>query len=656
MRFKDIAIKNFKGNIKKYLVYYLCNSFIVATFFMYSVLIFNENLWTSSQVEKGVLEALVMPNVALALFSLFFISYAHSSFIRWRKKEFGVYMTLGMTVEDVRKIIIYENIIVAIGSILLGIITGLVFSRLFFIIITSLLGAKSISYIISFKNFIFSIGIFSAIYLANLITTIITTYKFEVINLLKAERKIQKNRFRSPYLAIIALSIILSSFIFLYKNISETDGGSFLCLTIIISIALYIFISQLGGFLIDHFKRRKGIYYKKLLFITSLNSKFKQTQKIIFIICILLAVVIFYTGAMLSFYISSEKAEVDENTYHLSYAEIRDKNIIAPDRLKAIVEKNNEKIVNHEVLEFLYFYGTTERADDKIIMTDKEINKLGKTNLNVTKGKYIFLNQFEKMNESEKKNFKSFNLRLLFYNGIYELYNQENVFKAVFNSNNYSYNHIMVVNEEDYNIIKAQKQCYEIGRFQLYNFNNWKDTKAIVDELTEELSIANKNTKPFNAKHLNESEDRLLKVSSRIGYYTYNKQGSILLLVTCSYLGMFFFVAMAIVLFLKLLADVDIDKRKFNNLYRIGITEEEIKRLIGSELKPLLFIGTILGIALAFAYTTMFNKDAAVDLKKYFIYSNIIVSTIFLLIQFCYYFLCKKIYCDEILEELEKYF
>lgn len=214
----------------------------------------------------------------------------------------------------------------------------------------------------------------------------------------------------------------------------------------------------------------------------------------------------------------------------------------------------------------------------------------------------------------------------------------------------------MVLNEEDYNIIKAQKQCYEIGRFQLYNFNNWKDTKAIVDELTEELSVANKNTKPFNAKYLNESEDRLLKVASRIEHYTYNKQGSILLLVTCSYLGMFFFLAIAIVLFLKLLADVDIDKRKINSLYRIGITEEEIRRLIGSELKSLLFIGTILGIVLAFAYTTVFNKDASVDLKKYFIYSNIIISATFLLIQFCYYFLCKKIYCDEILEGLEKYF
>ncbi len=111
----------------------------------------------------------MIPSVALGVFSLFFISYAHSTFIKCRKKEFGVFMHLGMTTGDIRKIIIYENIIVGIGSILLGLLVGVVFSRLFFIIIIKLLEVKGISYIIGFKNFIFPIIIFSGIYLANIV-------------------------------------------------------------------------------------------------------------------------------------------------------------------------------------------------------------------------------------------------------------------------------------------------------------------------------------------------------------------------------------------------------------------------------------------------------------------------------------------------------
>lgn len=653
MTFKDIAIKNFKGNIRKYITYYLCNSFIVATFFMYSILIFNEKLWTTSQIEKGVLQGLMIPTVSLGVFSLFFISYAHSTFIKCRKKEFGVFMHLGMTNVDIRKIIIYENILVALGSILLGLLVGLVFSRLFFIITIKLLGVKGISYIIGFNNFIFPIIIFSGIYLANLFTTVIATQRFEVIKLLKADRKIQNNRFSNPILALIGFVTVIVSFIILYSEFNKPGTGRILLeTTIIILIGVYLFISQLGSFLIKYFKRHRNIYFKRLLFITSLNSKFKQTKKIIFIISILVTIVIFYTGFMLSLCVTAEKSAVNTNTYDIFYAEIKDKNVLSKGKIEEIAIRNNEEIKMHKTLEFVYYYGTSEQPGNEIIMTDKEINKLGKTNLKVSKGNYLFLRQSDEVSEVEKKKYKSFNLNLVFNSGTFELYNQMNVFKAIFKNSNYSYNAINVVNESDYNFIVGQKKNYELGRFQLYNFNNWKDTKPIVYELKDNLDLINNTTKelysPFG------TYEDMLEVASKAGSYNYNMQGAKLLLFTSGFLGLFFFIAAAIVLFLKLLSDIDSDKRRFNSMYKIGITEDEVKKQIASELKPLFFIGPIIGIILAFAYTIIFNQDSTDYVRKYFIYSNITVSLIFLFIQVVYYFICKKIYCDEILNDILK--
>lgn len=647
MTFKDIAIKNFKGNMKKYLTYYLCNSFIVAMFFMHSVLIFNEKLWTTSQIEKGVLQALMIPNVALGVFSLFFISYAHSTFIKCRKKEFGVFMHLGMTTGDIRKIIIYENMIVALAAILLGLLVGVVFSRLFFIVITTLLEVKGIGYIIGFKNFILPIIIFSGIYLANLLTTVIATHRFEVIKLLKADRKTENNRFSNPILALISLLIVIGLFIILYKEFNKSDnGGLLLETTLLISLGVYIFISQLGGFLIKYFKRHRRIYFNNLLFLTSLNNKFRQSKKIIFIISILVAVIIFYTGSMLKFCITAEKDALNANAYDIFYAEIKDKNVLPKEEVEKIVIRNKEEIIKHETLEFVYYYGTSEQPDHEIIMTDKEINKLGKTNFKVSKGNYLMLKQFDVSSEAEKKKFGRFNMRLVFNSGKYELYNQENVFKRIVNNGTYSYSEIKVVNEIDYNFIKQQKEGYELGKFQLYNFNNWKATKAIVEELKGKLDIINRNT-----KELYIYED-MIKVASKVGSYNYNMQGAKILLFTSAFLGIFFFIATAIVLFLKLLSDIDGDKKRFNCMYKIGITEDEIKKQIESELKPLFFIGPIIGIMLAFAYVIVFNQDSIYNTRKYFIYSNITVSLIFLLIQVVYYFICKKIYCDKILEEL----
>lgn len=651
MTFKDIAIKNFMGNIKKYLTYYLCNSFIVTMFFMYSVLIFNEKLWTTPQIEKGVLEMLIIPSVALGVFSLFFISYAHSSFIKWRKREFGIFMNLGMTTEDIKRIIIYENIIIALGSVLLGILTGVVFSRLFFIVITKLLEVSEIDYIIGFKNFIFSIGIFLGIYSVNLLTTLLTTYKFEILNLLKENKKVQSNKISNPILAIIGLGIVVLSSIFLYCEFTGRNQGQALLLSIIsIPIGVYMTISQFGGVLIKFCKKNRKIYYSKLILITYLNNKFKETKKIIFIISILVTVIVFYVGAMLSFCIKAEKDAVNTNNYDIFYAEIKDKNMISEEKVKEIVTKNNEKITDHKTLEFIYYYGINGMSSGQIIMTDKEINKLGKTNINVSKGKYIFLYQFNEMSESDKKNIKSPNLKLNLNSGIYELYSQENLFKAIFRSSDYCYSNIVVLNESDYNLIKEEKKRYVLGRFQLYNFNNWKATKPIVDQLKTELDTVNKTTKDLRSP-LNKDKG-ILEVASKIGSYNYNKQGATLLLFISAFLAIFFFIATAIVLFLKLLADSDNDKIRFNSMYRIGITDEEIKKQIGSELKSLFFIGPVIGIILAFVYTLVFSQDGSYEERKYFIYSNITVSLIFLLIQIVYYFICRKIYSDEILGDL----
>lgn len=650
MTFKDIAVKNFRGNLKKYLVYYLCNSFIIAMFFMYSTLIFNEKLWTTSQIEKGVLQMLIIPNVALAVFCIFFISYAHSSFIKWRKKEFGVFMNLGMTIDDIKKIIIYENIIVAFGAILLGLLTGAVFSRLFFIVITRLLEVRGIAYTIGFKNFIFSVSIFLGIYFVNLITTITTIYKFEIITLLKENRKVQNNRVANPLLAIVGIVIVVCASIFLYLEfMGRYQGQALLLSTILIPIGVYMIISQFGGILIKLCKKNKKVYYNRLILITYINSKFKDTKKIIFILSMLVAVVIFYVGAMLSFCITAEKSAVDTNTYDISYAEIKDKNIISDEKVKRIVVKNNEKIKVHETLEFIYYYGTNKMPNLYILMTDKEINKLGKTNLRVDKDKFISLCQFERKDEADKKNIEPLKLNFSLNSGIYELYEQEVVYTSLFKSSNYCYSNIIVLNESDYNFIKDQKNICALGRFQLYNFNDWKTTRPIVEELKSELDIVNKNVKEIPSA-LNKHENPL-EVASKIGSYNYNKQSATLLLFTSGSLGLFFFIATAIVLFLKLLSDIDNDKNRFNSMYKIGISDEEVKQQIGSELKPLFFIGPVIGIILAFTYTIIFSQDGTSDVRKYFMYSNLIVSLVFLFIQILYYFICKKIYSDEILEE-----
>ena len=184
---------------------------------------------------------------------------------------------------------------------------------------------------------------------------------------------------------------------------------------------------------------------------------------------------------------------------------------------------------------------------------------------------------------------------------------------------------------------------------KLYNLKNWKNDQKIVEELKESLKNSNINKSDFKEESLRLNEDGYLEVSSKIGNYKENRQGSTLLLFTSSYLGLFFFVAISIILFLKLLSSVDYDKNKYQSMYRIGMTEKEIKKQIGKELLPIFFIGPIIGCALAFVYSITFFKGSSIEDKNFIIKCDLIVFMLFLIIQIGFFYVCKYKYSRFIL-------
>jgi len=600
MKFKHMVIKNLKGSSARYLSYVLCNSFIISTFFMYSTLIFNDRLKNFSTLEEGVLSALVVPTVALLVFALIFISYAHSTFINARKKEFGVFMTLGMSINDLRKLILIENGLIAGISIIIGITTGLVFSRLFFLIVLKVLAVGDIAYKIGIINFSFSIGIFITIYLVNILVTIVSTYRFEITRLLKADRENKVNKISNPIIAVIGIGIIIFACIFLYKDFNKSpDQTSSLLFetTVLILVGLYITISQLGSLLIRICRKNSKIYNKRIIWLTGIRSKFKQSKNIIFMTSVLVMVVIFYLGMMLGMNIKAEKQELYNNPYDFSFCEYKDNYKFAKDEVKSIVEKYKQEITFHGELEFIYSSYNEEGLKGnmkEVFIKDMELNELGVENFKVNKGNKVELGYSNNASNQLKK------------------------IKSLINCK------IMVLSEEDY-IFKKKQIGYEEGKCQLYNVSNWKESKGIVDE----LGIPRKDSKIEN--------------------YNYNKQGSSLLLFTVSYLSIFFFFATLIILFLKLLSDIERDKEKYRSIYRIGATTKELKSQIGKELKVMFFTGPVIGFIIGVFYTLTFAQDGAGEFKMTYVVACTSVGLVFFILLIIYYVLCKKRYCKEVL-------
>ena len=156
MKFRDVAIKNFKQNMRNYSAYFLCSCFTIMLFFMYTTLLFNDAVGNNESLDV-LTYVFPITIVAIGLFSVFFINYAHQIFMKGRNKEFGIYMTLGMNQSDLKKQVLIENLIISVGSLITGIVAGLLFSRLFQMIILNLLDVDGIEFQLSFRPFICTI-------------------------------------------------------------------------------------------------------------------------------------------------------------------------------------------------------------------------------------------------------------------------------------------------------------------------------------------------------------------------------------------------------------------------------------------------------------------------------------------------------------------
>ena len=107
------------------------------------------------------------------------IVYANNFLINRRKREFGIYMTLGMGKRQISKIILFETILVGILSLIAGLVIGIFASQFM-----SILVAKMFEADMSKFQFVFSKDacIKTCVYFAVMYTAVMIFKKFYIIS------------------------------------------------------------------------------------------------------------------------------------------------------------------------------------------------------------------------------------------------------------------------------------------------------------------------------------------------------------------------------------------------------------------------------------------------------------------------------------------
>ena len=336
MLFK-LSIRNMKKSFKDYAIYFLTLVFGVAIFYMFNSLDSQQAMLEVSQSTRDMIQLLVqmlgMISVFIAIVLGFLIVYANNFLVNRRKREFGIYMTLGMGRRQISAIILLETILVGILSLIVGLFIGIFASQFMSILVAKLFEAdmSEFTFVFSKDACIKTCIYFAVMYLAVILFNTLTISRYKLINLLTAIRKNEKVKIKNPVISIIIF--IISAVILGYAyymvtgGVNEINTEEKMLQPILMGIVGTVGIFwSLSGFILKIIQSSKRIYLNgtNMFVLRQLNNKINTNIVSMSIICLMLFMTISVLSSSLSIKSSLDSqldkfTPVDVNLYKTAY-------------------------------------------------------------------------------------------------------------------------------------------------------------------------------------------------------------------------------------------------------------------------------------------------------------------------------------------------
>ncbi|HBT95028.1 MAG TPA: ABC transporter permease, partial [Coriobacteriia bacterium] len=183
----------------------------------------------------------------IALILGFLVVYASRYLIRRRKKEFGIYLTLGMPTGKVSRIIIYETMLVGMVSLLVGLGVGVAISQAFLYISAAMftITMDHLLFVFSLEAAIKTVVYFGVIFLITLLFNTVSVSRYKLIDLIHANRKNEGIKLRSLPLSVVlflvSLTMIGVAYYLLIDNGLLIFDEQFVLSTVLVCVGTLLF-------------------------------------------------------------------------------------------------------------------------------------------------------------------------------------------------------------------------------------------------------------------------------------------------------------------------------------------------------------------------------------------------------------------------------
>lgn len=658
-----LSVSNIKKSFKDYAIYFITLIMGVCIFYIFNSMDSQTVMLELSSSQEEIIELLVSSlsyvSVFVSVILGFLIIYASRFLIKKRNKEFGIYMTLGMSKRKISLLLLIETFLIGLISLGIGLLLGIALSQITSIFVANMFEVNMTKFSFNFSKsaMIKTIIYYGIIYLVVMIFNTIIINKNKLINLLQASKKQEKIKLKNPYVCIVLFILSIGMLGSAYYMVTD---GLFKLLDYGMNILLFsislgvvgtiLFFYSISGMLLKILSKWHNIYYKKLntFVFKQISSKINSMVISISVICIML----FITLCLLS------SAFTIKNYFNNSinkYAPVDFQGVISTnaDKKEVINSINSEKLIKDNVKDMVII---NEYYDNNLLYRESLGNYYP-----IIKDKYPYLRYdflVEIVGESD-------------YNKLAKLYNLDKVslkddeYIIVSNYDKELYDEVLdrdsIINIFGYDLKPASKRCVEGfvrigGNPSNLGFFVVPDKVINKEDASITMLVGNYRTKDEDIVKLIEDKFSEYNRSNTITIDTKNdiKESSTGLSTIVTfiglYLGIIFLISSSAILALKELSDSLDDKNKYQVLRQIGADEVDINKSLFKQM--LIFF--VMPLSLAIVHTIFGLRFCTYVLGSLGIDSILkgsITTFIFLIIIYSIYFIFTYICSKNIIKE-----
>lgn len=312
MLFK-ISLKNIRKSLKDYTVYFFTLILGVAIFYVFNAI---DSQSVMLDVRENMMDIIKLMNDMLSGVSVFvscilgfLIIYASRFLIKRRNKEFGIYLTLGMSKRKISAILFFETLLIGIVSLVAGLVIGTILSQFMSVIVANMFDADmtKFKFIFSMKACVKTLIYFAIMYVLVMIFNTFSISRCKLIDLLNAGKKTEKVTMKNPVVCTIVFVIGVGILSYAYWMVTRGVESINIINKIGVPIALgcvatFLIFWSVSGFMIRIFTSIKSVYYKGVnsFVLRQFCSKINTTVFSTTVICIMLFITISVLSAALS--------------------------------------------------------------------------------------------------------------------------------------------------------------------------------------------------------------------------------------------------------------------------------------------------------------------------------------------------------------------